>query len=198
MTLPNKLTTGRLLSAPLVFLLWYVPVYLGYAPKGGIIALWVLFLLSEVTDLLDGYIARSRNLVSDIGKLMDPFSDVFLRVTYFVGFVAFGLMPVWALIVILWRELLILFIRMLLIREGFAMAANVWGKAKSFLYFLSGVGGMLGLTFRIWYRDADWLYNAERIIYYVFAASAVAALISFAVYFNGFRKSETYKKFISE
>jgi CDP-diacylglycerol--glycerol-3-phosphate 3-phosphatidyltransferase len=90
MTLPNKLTLTRLLAAPLVFLSWYIPFHLGLSPKFGSILIWVLFLVSEVTDILDGHFARTLGQVSDVGKLMDPFSDVFLRVTYFTCFVGAG------------------------------------------------------------------------------------------------------------
>lgn len=198
MTLPNKLTLSRLYSAPLVFLAWYVPIQLGFFPQLGTIILWVLFIVSEITDILDGHFARSRGQVSDIGKLMDPFSDVFLRVTYFTCFLGAGLMPVWTLVIILWRELAIMFIRMLLAREGVALAANKGGKAKSFLYFISGFGGVLALTLRAWTPDLQWLPRMEQIAALLFIIAALASLLSFVGYFRGYLKTETHKKFMSE
>ena len=198
MTLPNKLTVSRLGAAPLVFLSWYLPFRLGLAPRLGAVLLWVLFVISEITDVMDGHIARSRGQVSDIGKLMDPFSDVFLRVTYFVCFVGAGLMPTWALAVILWRELAIMFIRMLLAREGTALAANKGGKLKAVLYFVSGLGGMAVLTFRAWFADPSWLPAAETASSYLFAVAALASLVSFAYYFRIFLRSDTCKRFLAE
>ena len=163
MTLPNKLTLSRLLATPLVFLAWYLPVNLGLFPRLGTILLWILFILSEITDILDGHFARSRGQVSEIGKLMDPFSDVFLRVTYFACFLGSGLMPVWTLVIILWRELAIMFIRMLLAREGVTLAANKGGKLKSLLYFVSGFGGLTALTVRAWSPESISLGTVERI-----------------------------------
>jgi len=198
MTLPNKLTISRLYSAPLVFLAWLLPVHLGFFPRIGIIILWVLFILSEITDILDGHFARSRGQVSDVGKLMDPFSDVFLRVTYFACFIGSGLMPVWTLIIILWRELAIMFIRMLLAREGIALAANKGGKLKSFLYFVSGFGGLSALTLRAWVPELEWLLIVEKITALLFVIAAMASLVSFVDYFRYYLKTDTHKKFISE
>ena len=79
-----------------------------------------------------------RNLVSDIGKILDPFSDVLSRVTYFICFTAAGLMPLWAMIVIVWREFCIMFIRMVMAKEGTALAARNGGKAKAVFYFSRG------------------------------------------------------------
>ena len=198
MTLPNKLTISRLLSAPLVFLAWFIPVHLGYFPRGGTIILWCLFILSEITDILDGYFARSRDQVSDIGKLMDPFSDVFLRITYFTFFVGAGLMPIWTMVIILWRELGIMFIRMLLAREGTAMAANKGGKLKSVLYFISGLGGMLALTLRAWCPGSNILITAEKVSTVLFILAALASIISFIDYFRYYLKTDIHKKFMSE
>lgn len=198
MTLPNKLTLSRLFSAPLVFLAWYLPVHLGFSPRFGTVLLWILFILSEITDVLDGHFARIRGQVSDVGKLMDPFSDVFLRVTYFACFIGAGLMPIWTLVIILWRELAIMFIRMLLAREGVVLAANKGGKLKSFLYFVSGFGGVFALTLRAWAPDLEWLLKAEYIIAFLFVVAAMASLISFADYFRLYLKTDTHKKFMSE
>ena len=198
MTLPNKLTVMRLFSAPFVFLCWYLSFRLGLAPQAGSIVIWILFGVSEVTDILDGYIARSRGLVSDVGKLMDPFSDVVLRVTYFLCFVGSGIMPIWSLAVILWRELSMMFIRMLLAREGEALAANSGGKIKSLLYFFSGAGGLAVLTLRAWFPELSWLPTVEIIAAVLFSTAAAAALISFLNYFRHYTASKTHKKFLSE
>ncbi len=198
MTLPNKLTVSRILCAPLVFLSWYLPIHLGLAPRLGTVLIWILFILSEITDILDGHIARTLDQVSDIGKLMDPFSDVFLRVTYFACFVGAGLMPVWTLVIILWRELGIMFIRMLLAREGVALAANRGGKLKSVLYFVSGFGGMVMLSLRAWVPRLSWMSDAENVSAALFIVAAIASLVSFGDYFRSYLKTETHKRFMSE
>lgn len=198
MTIPNKLTITRLFLTPFVFVCWYLAFHLELFPKVGSLLLWILFVISEVTDLLDGYIARSKNLVSDTGKLMDPFSDVFLRITCFLCFVGEGLMPIWTLAIIFWRELLIIFMRMLLVKDGRALAANRGGKLKSLLYFLSGIGGFFGLTIRAWWPDISWQPLVLRLIAWVFVLAALAAVLSFAAYFRLYLGSDTHRKFVSE
>ncbi|PIE03790.1 MAG: hypothetical protein CSA76_07165 [Spirochaetales bacterium] len=129
---------------------------------------------------------------------MDPFSDVFLRLTYFLCFVGEGIMPIWAMVIILWRELGIMFVRMLLVREGFAMGASYAGKIKSVLYFISGTAGLLLLTIRAWGPNWSGLYTLGRVSVFLFAGAALAALLSFVDYFRRYMASETYKKFMSE
>ena len=198
MTLPNKLTLTRLFLTPFVFTAWYAFVHLGLSPRLGTSLIWVLFILSELTDLLDGRIARARGLVSDVGKLMDPFSDVFLRVTYFTCFVGAALMPIWTLVIILWRELGIMFIRILLAREGTALAANSGGKLKAVLYFLSGSCGVFALTVRAWRPDTPWRQQFEGFAGLLFAAAALVSLISFISYLRSYLRSETHRRFMAE
>ena len=139
MTLPNKLTLGRLALTPVYFLIFFFSINKSYYPIIGISLLWLIFIVMEVSDVLDGHIARKHNLVSDVGKLMDPFADVIARVTYFICFYSIGIMPLWVLIIIVWREYSIMFIRTLIAKEGTALAASVWGKAKAATYFISGI-----------------------------------------------------------
>jgi CDP-diacylglycerol--glycerol-3-phosphate 3-phosphatidyltransferase len=154
--------------------------------------------ISEITDIMDGHIARTRGQVSDIGKLMDPFSDVFLRITFFVCFIGAGLMPLWAFIIIVWRELGIMFIRMLLAKEGTAMAANKGGKLKSLLYAFSSFGGIVVLGLRSWWPDVSWLTTAEFVSRYLFALAAAAAIVSFFGYLRSYIASDTHRRFMNE
>lgn len=198
MTLPNKLTLGRLVLTPVYFLVFFFSINRSFYPVYGIFVLWIIFVTMEVTDVLDGHIARKRNLVSDVGKLMDPFADVIARVTYFICFYSIGLMPLWALIVIIWREYCIMFIRALIAKEGTALAASIWGKAKAVTYFVSGVLAHVVLTLNL--TMGDYLYRgiADKGLYVLFALSAISALLSFGDYLKKYSKTETHKKFMSE
>ncbi len=186
MTLPDKLTFFRILAAPLIFFTWYSTIYLGISPKLGTVIIGILFFLSEVSDLVDGHIARKYNLVSDFGKIADPFSDVFLRLTYFLCFAVSDIMPVWTLAIIIWRELGIILIRMILIQRRKALAANSFGKLKSALYFICGVGGLLILSLRIWKPELEWLFKMEWVLQRLFITAAMAAVMSFVNYLRAF------------
>lgn len=184
----NKLTITRFCFAPVVFLAWYFLIELEFHPPLGILILWALFFFSAITDILDGYFARKMNQVTDIGKLMDPFSDILLMVTYFVCFLNAGLMGVWAFIIILWREFTIMFIRMLLAYKQVALGASLAGKFKTVLYFISSVGGLIVLTLHAWVPAHLLLPMVERFSSILFTIAALAALVSLADYLRSYLK----------
>lgn len=111
--------------------------------SAALLILWILFCWIELSDLLDGRIARAHNEVTSFGKLFDPFADVIARVTYFLAFMSIGIMPLWVLLIVLYREFGILFLRMLLGLKGIAMGARTGGKLKAGIYM---VAGMLSLA----------------------------------------------------
>jgi CDP-diacylglycerol--glycerol-3-phosphate 3-phosphatidyltransferase len=93
--------------------------------------LWILFLASEITDLLDGMMARKRGEVSDFGKLYDPFADSLTQITFFLCFVIDGILPPLFFLIILYREFGILLVRNLMLKKGIALGARKFGKIKT-------------------------------------------------------------------
>jgi len=178
--------------APAFFIVFYLPVWFGDSlALVSIVFLLFIYVISELTDLLDGIIARKYGLVTDLGKIMDPFADAFSHLTYFICFVGIGLMPVWAFVIIMWREFSIVFIRMIMLGSGKAVAANIWGKTKSVLY---AVASLLGIVYVIIERIAasyDWKSWADPIVLVAFSLSALAALASFSTYLRVVFKKET-------
>jgi CDP-diacylglycerol--glycerol-3-phosphate 3-phosphatidyltransferase len=143
MNLADRITASRILLSPLFFAAFMWGGSLGVDPLVRIGILWILFWVIELSDLLDGKVARSQKTVSSFGKLFDPFADVVARITYFVCFAHAGIMPLWILLVILYREFSILFLRMLLAERGIAMGARPGGKAKAVIYMVSGSASLL-------------------------------------------------------
>lgn len=125
MNLPNKLTVLRILLIP-VFM---VVLYWGF-PGANYVAL-VIFVLASLTDLLDGKIARARNLVTDFGKFADPLADKMLVTAAMLWFVEIGLMPAWALLIVICREFAVSGLRMLASDAGRVIAAGWSGKVKT-------------------------------------------------------------------
>jgi len=164
------------------------------APDLSTVLCLVLFIAIELTDLLDGKIARKYHLVTDLGKVMDPFADTFAHLTYFVCFMMCGIMPSWVFIIVMYREFSILFIRMLMISQGKVMPANKYGKAKTVTYAASGVLGILYLAFVRWMPDAVWLKGYFTMLSVVFVLCAAASLFSFLVYISIIRKNGSLSK----
>ncbi|MBN2627574.1 MAG: CDP-diacylglycerol--glycerol-3-phosphate 3-phosphatidyltransferase [Spirochaetales bacterium] len=190
MNTATKITLSRFIITPLFFIVFFVLTSGGEPGWGGLALIWGLFVLSEVSDVLDGFVARRYNQVTDLGKLMDPFADVIFRVTYFVCFAAMKWVPWWAVMIILWREYTIMFIRMLLIKEGTALAASVWGKLKAVGYFFTGLAGMLLLLAQKAYPGlVSTGETVLRILAVVSAFMALMSLISYLILFARRKKN---------
>ena len=122
MTTANKLTILRVLLIP-VFL---VLAYTGHT-------LWALavFVAASLTDMLDGYIARHYNQITDFGKFMDPLADKMLVMAAMCYFVEAGRMPGWVLAIVLLREFAVSGMRLVAVEQGRVIAAGWSGKVKT-------------------------------------------------------------------
>ena len=126
MNLPNKLTCLRVIMIP--FCLFFLMT--SFVPQSQIIAL-IIFLAASFTDFLDGKIARSRNLVTNFGKFMDPLADKLLVCSVLICFVAKDRIPFWIVIIIIAREFIISGFRLIASDSGIVIAASWWGKTKT-------------------------------------------------------------------
>ncbi len=187
MNLPNKLTVTRLVLVPVFFIVFLLEKYTPYKMVFTVMML-VIYAVAELSDLLDGKIARTCGLVTDLGKVMDPFADTLTHITYFVCFLSSSLMPLWAFVLILWREFSILFIRMLLAKyAGKAMPANIFGKAKTVLYAVTTLMSFVYMALDT-FSSLD-LAVYGRVLYVFYALSATASLLSFIIYITQVFKS---------
>lgn len=125
MNLPNKLTLSRI-ALTFVFMFFLFTRW----PYGKIAAL-ITFILASLTDYLDGKIAKERGLISDFGKFMDPIADKILILAAFLAFVEMKLIPAWCVIIIIFREFIVLGLRVLGIIKGHIVAASRAGKHKT-------------------------------------------------------------------
>ena len=134
MNLADRLTLVRVILAPLFFAVYFLPEYCTGTMFWTVPVLWAIFLVSEITDVLDGMAARQQKQASDFGKLFDPFADTLMQVTAFLCFVIDGVFPAVLFLAVLYREFGILFIRNLMLKKGIAMGARMGGKIKTVSY----------------------------------------------------------------
>lgn len=194
MNLPNKLTASRLVLAPLFCICFFLPEWFGPSVENlSVVMVLVIYAFTELSDLLDGVIARRRGLVTDLGKVMDPFADVFSRLTYFVCLMHASIMPPVAFMVILWRELGILFVRMLMMGKGKPVPANIFGKSKAVLYAVCGICGILLHAFRSWFGGADWVSVLSVVMNALCYLAAIASVSSFLTYISFIQKDGALK-----
>ena len=124
---PNVLTVFRILLVPVL-----VVALLDATPSGDLLAA-VVFAVASLTDLLDGYLARTRGAVTTFGKLMDPIADKLLIIAPLVSLVSLHRIPAWVAMVIIAREFAVTALRMVAAEQGVVIAASSLGKLKTVL-----------------------------------------------------------------
>ena len=150
MSLANKLTFFRVILAPVFFIVYLLPNFFPSWFISGtgwtVPALWLIFIVSEITDMLDGMAARKRNETSDFGKLFDPFADTLMQLTCFLCFVIDGIFPVILFLLVIYREFAILFLRNLMLKKGATLGANLGGKIKTTAYIIAEGAALLTVS----------------------------------------------------
>ena len=144
MTTASKITLVRVVMIPAFMAAFLLSPCYGWLkwPALGI------FILASLTDYVDGHIARKYNQVSDFGKFLDPLADKLLVISAMCIFCQWGLMPAWALMIVLTREFAVTGLRLIAVQKGRVIAAGWSGKVKTF-------STMVALC--IWIAAYDWI-----------------------------------------
>jgi len=195
MSKANFYTALRIVMAPVFFILYFFSKWTGFELDVLVWMLFPYFVFMEFTDFLDGYYARKEKTVSDFGKLFDPFADVLANLTVLLIFVLDGYMPVVFFLIILYREMGIMFIRMLASRKGIAIGARKGGKTKTVLYIVAaGFSLLLESGVRLGYSPVDhfaWLAYVNYALYTFAVIASVASFIDYLTHFsNVWKKTE--------
>lgn len=137
MNLPNKITLSRICLIPIFIFMLSIPLDLGAwdigttsLPITHFIAT-LIFLIASMTDWLDGYLARKYQLITNMGKFLDPLADKLLVSAAFILLVELGLAPAWIVILIISREFAVTGLRLVAAGEGIVLAASNMGKLKT-------------------------------------------------------------------
>jgi CDP-diacylglycerol--glycerol-3-phosphate 3-phosphatidyltransferase len=177
------LTLGRIVLAPVFFVVWELAKT---GPAPWLIGVWVVFGLIEVSDLLDGHIARTLGQESELGKVLDPFADSLSRLTYFICFAGSGIMPLWILLILVYRDVGVAYIRVMASKWQGLMAARLSGKLKAWVYAVAGVGGICAFSLRVtgWFVGGQLAVEGVSLsLFVISAAVAVWSLSDYAVFF---------------
>ncbi|MBI5551128.1 MAG: CDP-diacylglycerol--glycerol-3-phosphate 3-phosphatidyltransferase [Desulfobacterales bacterium] len=122
---PNTLTLFRVLAVPLVVILLLVP------NRFTCFLAAILFSLAAITDYFDGFLARQKGLVSNLGKVMDPVADKLLVACTFIMLSSLGWVPAWVVCIIVGRELAVTGLRNLMVEHKEDVSASKLGKYKT-------------------------------------------------------------------
>ena len=129
--LSNSLTVLRIVAIPFILVLMQADT-----PQSGLWATGV-FIAAFITDWLDGFIARKKNQVTRFGKMLDPLADKLLIGSALIMLISLDRVPVWMVILIISREIAVTWLRANLAGKGFILAADRWGKNKTFFQALA-------------------------------------------------------------
>ena len=132
-TTANKITVLRILL---------IPVWLVLAYRSNTAAALAVYIIACLSDMADGYIARHYNQITNFGKFMDPLADKMLVLAAMVYFVEKGVMPGWAVAVVLFREFAVSGLRLIAVEQRRVIAAAWSGKIKTFVTMI-GLGVLL-------------------------------------------------------
>ena len=142
MNLANKLTMIRIFLVP-IFLIFMAVKDIPYGKE----LATLIFILASLTDKLDGYIARSRNQITNFGKFMDPLADKLLVTAALVSLVELQIVPSWVAIIIIAREFAVSGLRTIAASEGKVIAASYWGKIKTVIQIVAIIAALLNLSY---------------------------------------------------
>lgn len=195
LNLPNTLTLSRIFLVPLLVVVLLTPPWaLAKAQEifglAGLVT-WLrewreiiavaIFLVAASTDWLDGYLARKRDQITDLGKLLDPIADKLLTISAFIALVELRLAPAWMIVVIVGREFAVSGMRSIAAVKGSVIAASSWGKLKTASQIVAITLLILSDSIERWVR----LGNVGKIALWVVLA---LSLFSMAQYFVSFSK----------
>ncbi|WP_078380837.1 CDP-diacylglycerol--glycerol-3-phosphate 3-phosphatidyltransferase [Sutcliffiella halmapala] len=143
MNLPNKITVSRIIMIPVFLILLLAPLDFGELAIGDaaipythLIAA-IIFIIASITDWVDGYYARKYNLVTNLGKFLDPLADKLLVSAALIALVELEMAPAWIVIVIISREFAVTGLRLILAGGGEVVAANMLGKIKTWAQIIA-------------------------------------------------------------
>ena len=194
--IPNILTVSRIVAMTVFVVLASLADYSYFKSRDSVTMLrlfaYILAILAGVTDLVDGYIARRYNAISDFGALMDPLADKIFVTGCMLMAIEYRLMPAWIAIAVLCREFMVTGLRTLAARKQVVISADRWGKVKTASQMV-----MLGISGAAWVIDggAEYLQTARWFgvrLWYIWIGYLVAivlvTVLSGLNYFIRYRK----------
>ena len=165
LNIPNILAFIRLLLAPIMYLFLVnqdADIFTGIHPSWLNYFAAFIFVLASATDFFDGYIARTFNQITVMGKILDPLADKMLTLAGFLGLMMQGVASPWAIFLIITRELFITGLRVSAVSEGIDIAASWMGKVKTVVQMIA-IGFLLMhwpfATTLLWLATALTLYS---------------------------------------
>jgi len=184
---PNILTITRFL---------FIPFILYAIITGEYILAFILLTISGITDILDGWIARKFQLITNFGKLIDPLADKATQVSILCALCIMHIVPFWILAIVFLKEVVMIAGASFLYGKELVVSSRWWGKLATVLFYLAIVCSFLLKQFEpnilaMNENWSSWLLLADRPLYYL---ALLATLFSLLMYFKAFYQQGYLKK----
>jgi CDP-diacylglycerol--glycerol-3-phosphate 3-phosphatidyltransferase len=189
--LPLKITAARLLASPFLVLLFWLSVkgngYGSPIPElaetlnpGFLAAALALLMGQEISDMVDGYLARKHKIVTNLGKIADPLADTIAHFGAYLCLMWVGVIPMWLLFLLYIREASVSSLRVLAASHGVVVAARATGKIKSFSLAI-GANGLFAILLAAHYFPSIPVDGIATVVSWLLGAIIVLSLIDYYV-----------------
>ena len=177
--IPNILTIFRFILIPFIVLNL---VYDSY------IAAFIIFTISGLTDILDGFIARKFNFITNFGKLIDPLADKCTQIITLGTLAIKDIIPMWIIIIVVLKEFIMVAGASFLYGKELVVSSRWYGKLATVLFYIA-------IVCSLFIKQFDFSFDFSRYIYYLALISTIFSLIMYikAFYMQGYLKKENLK-----
>jgi len=182
--IPNTLTIVRFLLIPFIVI---------SVIQGNFILAFILFTISGITDIADGFIARKYNLISNFGKLMDPLADKLTQISMLTMLTIKSIIPVWILVVVILKEVTMVAGASFLYGKDVVVYSRWYGKLATVLFYIAIVTSLIFAEFNI--TTGFWA-NLDLYLYYLALITTIFALVMYvkSLYNKGFINKDELNK----
>lgn len=180
LNIANQLTIVRIVAIPLYLLVLYIN------KDWSNVAATIIFILAGVSDFLDGYIARKYNMITDLGKILDPIADKILVAAALIALIDLDRLYWWIAVIMLARDFTMEALRNLAASKGIIIAAGIWGKLKTTFQMVAI--GMI--SFKNVWLGINWYILGQVLMYIALVLSVYSAFVYFRDYFKNHELEE--------
>ncbi len=189
--IPNALTILRFILIPFI---------VGYLSEENYILAFVFLTLSGLTDVLDGFIARKFNFITNFGKLIDPLADKATQVSVLATLTLQHIIPLWILIIVLLKECIMIAGASFLYGKELVVSSKWYGKLSTVLFYIAIVSSFFIKQFNITiFNHPEYSMSPlpafDQYIYYLALMMTIFSLVMYfrAFYTQGYLKKENLK-----
>ena len=187
--IPNILTIIRFLLIPIIIL---------FAINNNYVGVVIVLTISGITDILDGYIARKFNFISDFGKLMDPLADKATQVSLLATLALKSVIPLWIIVIVVAKEFLMVAGASFLYGKELVVSSKWYGKLSTVLFYIAIVLSMFILYWNTYVALKYGLPILPEFDKYVYYLAILTTVFSFIMYVKAFYVQDYLKDAIKQ